>query len=278
MLDFNHLKLLKLKSNDIKDFVFDQYAGLNASQLEDLAKSHFLTSYNSWMLPQIAAHYGRWKLVYNTNKVDSNLTAKANITTPWELGLWKVTTQLKRGSLVKSQVNPEFASYSALVPLILAGVKKYQGVKYSQWDITQETRLVDKNLCEAMFYQPEGVDGLLSKTPYYGIEYERLLQLRVQGLTVKSGKLAGSQQKPTSAWCLRGMRGTELAEVPKLVGTMICQIWVAHPSLRTEYMVLDPNDWDSMPEPLITTDVFKPINTISNSSAISSQNADFPWL
>lgn len=267
--------MLKLKSNDIKDFPFELYAELNSSQLEDLAKSHFLTVYNSWMLPQIGAHYGRWKLVWTEdNKVDSLASAKKNITTKWDLGLWKVCTQLKRGSLVKSQVNPEFASYSALVPLILMGAKKYQGVKYSQWDIKAGTRLVDKNLQEAMFWHPEGIDGLLSGVPCYGLGSERLIELREQGLLVKSGNLAGTKQKPTSAWCLRGMRNTELAEAPKLVGTMLAQIWVAHPSLRTEYMVLDPNDWDSMPEPLITESVFK--STKSNTDT-SPSTYDLPW-
>lgn len=275
MLVFYYLNMLKLKSNDIKDFPFELYAELNSSQLEDLAKSHFLTAYNSWMLPQIGAHYGRWKLVWKDDKVDSNATAKANITTKWDLGLWKVCTQLKRGSLVKSQVNPEFASYSALVPLILMGAKKYQGVKYHQWDIKAGTRLVDKNLQEAMFWYPEGIDGLISGAPCYGLGSERLIELREQGLLIKSGNHAGNKQKPTSAWCLRGMRNTELAEAPKLVGTMITQIWVAHPSLRTEYMILDPNDWDSMPEPLVAESLFTYSKQTNQTPQVEA--SDLPW-
>lgn len=270
--------MLKLRSNTIKDFPFEQYAQLNDSQLEDLAKTHYLTSFNSWMLPQIAAHYGAWELVWNQDKVDSMATAKHNMTTPWDVGLWKVCTKLKRGSLVKSQINPEFASYSALVPLLLMGIKKFKGVPYHKWDITETTLLIDKNLREAMFWQPDDThvdfEGMTPGEIQYGLGSDRLLELREQGLTVKSGPHKGKKQAPTSAWCLRGMQGTELGKCPKLTGTMLTQIWVAHPSLRTEYMILDPNDWDWMPPPLVSTGIFK---TQEISTSISDFECGLPW-
>lgn len=254
--------MLKLKSNHIKDFPFELYRACeNQSQLEDLAKQHYLTSFNSWMLPQIAHYYGNWELKVNSNhKVDVQATAKHNIKTDWEIGLWKVCTQLKRGSLVKSQINPEFASYSALVPLILMGSKKYKGVLYNQWDIQPNCWLIDKNLVEAMLWQPTDEWQSTDMVPgeiQYGLSNDRLLELREIGLTIKSGPAKGQVQNPTSSWCLRGMQGTELNKVPKLVGTMLTQIWVAHPSLRTEYMILDPNNWDWMPPPLVATNIFE---------------------
>lgn len=246
--------MFKLKSNNIEDFPFEEYAKCNDSQLEDLAKSHHLSGYNSWMLPQIGAYYGGWKVTRNAaGKIDPQLTAKENIATPWEIGLWRVCTKLKRSSLVRSQINPEFASYSALVPIILMGLKKYKGIKYSEWDLNEETLLVDKNLREALFWEPQELEIGVAR---YGLGSERLLELREQGLTIKSGAKAGTKYKPTSSWCLRGMRGTELERAPKLVGTMLAQIWVAHPSLRTDYMILDPVDWDWMPPPLIESDIF----------------------
>lgn len=278
-LVFNPLEhMFKLTSNDIKDFPFQDYAKLNPSQCEDLAKSQYITAYNSWMLPQIAAHYGSWTLVWRDGKVDSVATAKKNIVTPWHIGLWKVCTYLKRGSLVKSQINPEFASYSALVPLILMGVKKFQGVLYKHWDITSDTFLVDKNLREAMFWQPDmsrDDHNLRSHELCYGLGSEELLALQRQGLFVRSGPKAGTSLKPTSAWCLRGMRGTGIDKAPKLVGTMLTQIWVAHPSLRTEYMILDPNDWDWMPPPLVTTELFKPE---TKPSKVVDYESDLPWM
>lgn len=270
--------MLKLKSNTIIDFPFELYAKLNDSQLEDLAKAHYLTSLNSWMLPQIAHYYGTWSLVWRDKLVDPLLTAKANIHTDWDVGLWRVVTRLKRGSLVKSQINPEFASYSALVPLILMGAKKYQGVDYSRWDIQENCPLVDANLLEAMLWQPDEShieDEMLAGELAYGLGSKRLLELRAQGLTVKSGPRQGTQQSPTSAWCLRGMQNTELAKAPKLTGTMLCQIWVAHPSLRTEYMILEPNNWDYMPPPLVTGAIFNYETRVSDDTTAVTQ---LPWL
>jgi len=273
--------MLKLKSNTIQDFPFQEYAKCqNPSQLEDLAKAHYLTSFNSWMLPQIAHHYGTWTLVFTAEgKVDPKLTARENIKSQWDIGLWKVCTQLKRGSLVKSQINPEFASYSALVPLILMGSKKYKGIGYNKWDIDSDTFLVDKNLREAMFWQPDDSHAdfpdMIFGELQYAIKPDRLLELREQGLTVKSGPAKGKVQAPTSSWCLKGMRGTELGKAPKLTGTMLTQIWVAHPSLRTEYMVLDPNDWDWMPPPLVSANIFKaPEQTTKQ----TQQEEILPWL
>ena len=275
-----YYQMFKLKSNHIIDFEFEKYADLNDSQLEDQAREHGLVNYNSWMLPQIAHYYGNWKLVYVNKLIDPLLTARQNIESDYDIGLWRVVTRLKRSSLVKSQVDPEFASYSALVPLILMGAKKYQGVKYSQWNIQLNCPLIDENLCQAMLYQPDescSHTDMLPDELCYGLGSERLLELRKIGLTIKSGPRAGTQQSPTSAWCLRGMKNTELATVPKLVATMLTQIWVAHPSLRTEYMILDPNNWDVMPEPLVSAAIFNSEVSGKNGKHSSAANK-LPWL
>jgi len=273
--------MLKLKSNNITDFPFELYARLNDSQLEDLAKTHHLTTYNSWMLPQIGSYFGSWRLVFKDNLVDCAATARHNIVTDYDIGLWRVATKLKRGSLVKSQVNPEFASYSALVPLILMGAKKFQGINYSRWNITESCPLIDKNLLEAMLWQPDESHlelDLLPNEICYGLGPERLLELRDQGLTIKSGLRAGTKQSPTTAWCLRGMQNTELGKAPKLVGTMLTQIWVANPSLRTEYMVLEPNDWDLMPNPLVQGAIFRHEYVAGTDLGSDNAPCNLPWL
>jgi hypothetical protein len=72
--------------------------------------------------------------------------------------------------------------------------------------------------------------------------------------------------------------------VPELAQTMIAQIWCAHPSNRTKYMVLDPKNWDAIPAPLISSDIFGS-GTGGNISSgglpkrkSSGDNPDFPWL
>ena len=256
---------MRLQKQDIKHFPFQEYKGLGSEALELLAQEHKLTNLNSWMLPQILAHYGSWDLVWNNGKVDSNATAKKNITSDWHLGLWQVCTKLKRGSLVKIQSSPIGVNYSSLVPLILAGVKRHQDVKYMQWDIKPDSKLVHKELLEAMF-----VDKF-----YCDLGSERLMDIRRQGLMVKSGAKMGSYSPAVSKWALTGIQDTELHEVPKLAATILTQIWVADPSLRTNLMVLDLQDWDLMPKPLIEQDIF--IHESNKSVHSTAEVFDLPW-
>jgi len=241
--------MFKTKSNHITDFPFQDYADIeNNTELATIAQTHRLSNHNSWMLPQIAAHYGGWKLVMQGDKVCPKATARANMTTPWHVGLWRVVTQLKRSSLVASQNLPESVNYSAVVPIVLMGIKRFQGVPYGSWNLDPQSTLVEKRLLEAMFWRDPVVDSLGS---------EELLRIRELGLTVKSGDRMGTQNRATNQWCLRGVGLTALGSTPALVQTMLTQIWVCHPSLRTNYMILDPNRWDHMPEPLIQAEVLE---------------------
>lgn len=240
--------MIKLKTQDIKSYPFEEYHKLNKTQLEALTTEHGISAFSSWMLPQIVAYYGTWQPVVVDGKIDPMQTAKQNIQTPWEIGLWRVSTQLKRGSLVRMQSRPEYANYSALVPLILCGQKKYAGVPYSRWNVEESCPLVDEALLEAMLWRDDDV---------YGLGSERILEIRTQGLTIKSGPKMGQVQKPTGQWCLKGIKDTEYVSVPTLAATMLSQIWVAHPTLRSEYMILDPYNWDRMPPPLVSAEIFK---------------------
>ena len=261
--------MIKLKTQDIRAYPFEEYQKLNKTQLEAATTEHYISAFSSWMLPQIVAYYGTWQPVLESGKINPMQTAKRNISTPWEIGLWRVSTQLKRGSLVKMQSRPEYANYSALVPLILCGQKKYAGVPYSQWDLQEACPVVDEALLEAMLWRDDDV---------YGLGSERVLEIRTQGLTIKSGAKMGQVQKPTSQWCLKGIKDTEYASVPALAATMLSQIWVAHPTLRSEYMVLDPYDWDRMPPLLVTTEIFKQPDPKSSQKRKAVDSGDYlPW-
>jgi hypothetical protein len=252
------------RSNNITEFPFQDYATLNNTELESLAEQHNLRVWNSWMLPQILAYFGSLD-VYRNDKgfLDPRTIAVKNMgKDPWKIGLWRVCTKLKRSSLVKTQNTAAFANYSALVPLILAGFKKHQDIPYSQWDREAVELFVDANLYSAMTCEmPE-------------LTTARKLELREQGLTIKSGPKAGQLGNPISSWKLQGIKSTEIGDLPALATTMLGQIWVAHPSLRSKYMILDPNDWDAMPEPLIavTPDVVEPKKFHSSNSGV-----DLPW-
>jgi len=58
----------------------------------------------------------------------------------------------------------------------------------------------------------------------------------------------------------------------------MCQIWVAHPSLRTDMMVLDPSVWDNMPQPLVTGETFGGLGSTEKTNVKMPQvDTKLPW-
>jgi hypothetical protein len=239
--------MLKLKRNELKQIPFERYATLNAVQLLEQVEQDQLGLLNHWMLPQILHHFGTWQAVpLDDHLLDPKATAKLNMTDDWDIGLWRVCTQVKRGAIVPNQSSESGRHYSQLVPLILAGQKRYRGVHYSRWSTQGLAGLVHKELLEVMLYDGDCLT----------LGSEELLQIREQGLTFRSGPKAGQQNKPTSQWKLHGLAKTPFLGAPTLLSTVLCQIWVAHPSLRSDLMILDPKNWDDMPKPLVTEEIF----------------------
>lgn len=248
--------------NDIKVFPFQEYNGLSEVEREKKAEAQCLTAHNSWMLPQMLAFFGSFKAVRQEDGLFSPLQIlKDNIgNDPWAQGLYIVVTRLKRSSLVKAQIAAAFTDYSALTPLILAGLKKYKSIKYSEYIREELQHIMDKNLYDAMTCE------------YDPISRDRLLDLREIGLTTQTGPKAGQVSNPLSKWCPTGVKHTEIGELPKLAQTMLTQIWVAHPSIRSSLAVLDPKNWDEMPEPLMSD---APLATKNTKEVIVEK---MPWM
>jgi hypothetical protein len=260
--------MFKPKTHNIVDFPFEAYCEAKTSEeLVQIAQTHRLSNHNSWMLPQIAAHYGTWTPVTVEDKICSRQTARKNMTTPWHVGLWRAVTQLKRSALVATQNLSHSVNYSAVVPIVLMGLKRYQGVPYSRWNLKAGDTLIEQKLLEAMLWRNDQI---------YHLDKSELLKIREIGLTVKSGDRMGTVAKATNQWCLRGVGLTVLGPVPPLVQTMLCQIWVCHPSLRTNYMILDPYNWDAVPVPLIEHEVLdRQISTVKTNP--SQSFSPLPW-
>lgn len=255
-----------LKSNNIKDFPFEEAATLGSKELESWAdETVHLTAHNSWMLPQIHGYFGNFTVTKNADGLyDSKALLATNIgSDPWGSGLWRCVTQLKRSSLVKSQNTPAGARYSALVPIILSGIKEAQGIPYSKWSKDFLVHVMGSSL------------HLAATAEVPTTTRSRTLAIRQQGLTQVSGKTPGASKSPLSTWTLKGIKDTEWGHLPPYTLTMLAQIWVAHPSLRTSNMILDPNDWDSMPPVLIEEDAL--ITPKSSQKYASTKGADTPW-
>lgn len=98
----------------------------------------------------------------------------------------------------------------------------------------------------------------------------------------RSGKSAGQLKSAETTWSLNGISDTELGHLPKLTQSILAQIWLAHPSHRTGLMILNPNNWDDLPEPLIVNNVFKtpepqeiaPLKQTTNETAKTL----LPWM
>lgn len=214
----------------------------------------------SWILPQLQAYIADTMTLVKdkTGKYDALASIKGWIQTDDEAvnnyrkGMAILAKFPRRGAFVKAQFSEEMKNYSAVVPLMLAPFKKYRGIGYESWSLKGLNSMVDDKLYEAMVCEvPEG----LTK--------DELLGIRELGLQVASNP--GESRNPTKTHRLYGIKDTKLGRLPDLAVTMLTQIWVCSPHIRTEYMVCDPTHWDAMPEPLLTIEVFEERETITKS-------------
>lgn len=255
-----------IKKQDIKTLPLQELANKNLEEVAIWCDHNGLPHLHTWTLAQMVAHFGTWTLVKHDGVIDCLETLKQNIgDDKWKVGLWKLT-RIKRSCLLTSQVKaPE---YGAFTPLILMGFKRMQGVPYEAWrNATGLEHILEPDLYDAVVLDDYSCCGLGS---------DRLLELRAEGLKVRTGPKAGSSKNPESTWSLTGLKGTELQGFPKLTQTMLTQCWLAHPKHRTPYMILDPEDWDSMPQPLSTAEIFKPAP--EQKRVVREDTAELPWM
>ena len=252
------------KKQDLDHIDWKQVVGFTDTELEEFARNH-LQPHQQWILPQALASFGSWTLAKQGNKILVRETIKLNChNDPKQQGLWRLT-RIQRASLIKSQTQaPEYAQFT---PLILAGFKRFQGVPYQSWRGLDDLDLV---------MEPRLLEAVQVDCPSLGSD--ELLEIRHQGLMNKTGQKAGSLKPAETTWSLTGIRNTQIGHLPKLTQTMLTQIWLAHPSKRTNLMILDPMDWDRMPEPLIQMELFE--STVQAVDKFKSQDNSklLPWL
>jgi hypothetical protein len=239
--------MLQLKKLHIEELPLNEIATMTETELESWCEKNAVNRMGSWLLPQLVAGFGAWTLVKTNGVLDVRATLKQNCEQSlYNQALWRLSRIPRTCLLTKQIALPE---YAVLTPLILAGFKRMQGVSYSSWRNCENLEyILEPRLFEAATAVCPGLDALGS---------ERLLEIRTQGLTTRSGAKAGQLKSPESTWSLTGIADTEIGHLPKLTQTMLTQIWLAHPSHRSSMMILDPEDWDRLPEPLLANNVFK---------------------
>lgn len=257
------------KKQEIHSIDFTGTEGLSLEGWETWAESVSLSHLHTWLLPQLVAWYGNWTLVYttedqsthnesthnestHTHVIDCLATVKANCPDPKSRAFYMLS-RIKRSLLLATQTKSP--DYATLTPLIMMGQKRMQGIDYETWRNSSGLQyMLEPRLFSAVVLGSEDLETCGS------LGSSRLLEIQKQGLTTKSGKTAGSIKPARSTWSLSGIQDTEIGHLPKLTQTILTQCWLAHPELRTPYMILDLQDWDRMPQPLTTNDIFKAVH------------------
>lgn len=261
----NKLTISKL---DLDHVPFEAFVDTDDEGRELLAKSLAFQNHSSWLLPQLIAKFSTWTPI-KSSTVEGKYSPRDTIINAVGnderlKGMYLVACKLNRSALIKGQTNPANANYCSLVPLILSAYKRFNDIPYSAWDRDELKYIIDKNLLKAVTFFP--ADHVLDFTT------EQLLQFREHGLTIRTGPKAGQTKNILATWTLTGLQGTPLDGFPSLVTTMLSQIWVAHPSVRTNLMILDPINLDNMPSPLIDTDIG--ISSVIRKKPVTE---DLPW-
>lgn len=227
------------------------------SRVEEFYKTYSLAS-KPWFYPQAVARVAKWTLSRSGDKFDGKALVVNNVKTDWDKGLYWILMSDKR-ALVKQYQNTQYCS---LTPLIMSAFKTMQGIRYSDW--TNVHYIIN----------PQLLDACNSIIPEYTLE--ELIQFRSLGLVTQTGNSAGVTKNAITTYGIYGLTKEledgrpGLGSLPQLTRMMLLQTWCAHPSVRSKYSILDPNNWDNMPDPLIVEDVVTPPSK-------SKLNIVMPW-
>lgn len=240
------------EGNQEEDFPFippsDEYIEEQILEARKIAFAKFAEKYDfkgnaSWLLPQLTAFIAKMPLPKQTNGlIDSYGYFKQFGENDFLKGIHAFCTHSIRGDIVQKQYSPESRNYSALVPLLMMPHKKFNDVPYAAWSLDGLNKIMDHQLYAAMTCEFDKAD----------VTNAELLSMRQAGMQYKTGKGAGTFRNPATSHKVYSLPAP-FSKLPWLASVMLFQIWVAHPSHRTEYMVLDWKNWDNMPTPLIET-------------------------
>jgi len=247
-------------------------ADILAKHTTERMKVDFINKYGiplhiDWILEQAITLIGNMPVTRNSNGLISGTRFKYdNFKTPWLRGLFLFLMINTKSVYLKLQYKAPHKHFGALVPFIMYAHKLVKGTMYSEWDRDEIHEVVHSDLATAMTYEmPE-------------FSRDRLLQLRTEGLTIKSGVGVGQLKNAITTHKLNtSVTDTDWNQVPSLVQVILTQIWMAHPDNRTKYMILDINEWDKMPGSLVPREVVsKPILT---TQVVKKSNSpiDTPW-
>lgn len=247
-----------------QEFLLGKQADARKIATTEFIERNRLKGNASWFLPQLVAYIAKIPLVTTPEGLISSKDYLMELMNDdYRKGIWALCTHSLRGDLVDKQYLPENSSYCSLVPLLLMPHKKFNNIKYSSWDRTKLSNLIDPNLYKAMTVEFDVTD-----TP------AELLRIRNKGLVVQTGKTAGSIRNAMTTHRMYALSG-DYRDLPWLAQAMLFQIWCAHPVNRSELMILDWKNWDNMPEPFASGDIFQEYS--KPKTKVIKVATDLPW-
>lgn len=225
--------------------------------LEDFATKFGLKKSSDWFFSQALGKFGQLRLAKNeAGLYSAKKLFLDHISGNDELyALVQLFKHPQRSMLLEKQTDVKNRNFCSLVPIVMSAFKKFHNVGYEEWDPSELFGITEPNLVKAM---------LLKELP--DLTVEEVLEERDLALTVKSGTAAGTRRNITTTYTLYFNAGSPIHELPTLARHMMCQTWCAHPSNRTEFMILNPLKWDDMPQPLVSVDVVRTIPSHRNSN------------
>lgn len=230
---------------------------LNFTEYADNAEKAFNNKEIKWK-PAFAASFldhtlpifATVKLQYTNGKVSAtdtfnSLLEHEMITTPNGemfapniLQLIRLLYFTKRGDyILGSQIRS--SRLASFTPLFLYAHKLYNDVPYSSWDKEDPRMFVFLGtVLEEIIRKDFEVPNLSA---------DQIVAHREAALTFKTGQKAGTMEKPYNYKCaINEINGLQL---PRTAIMMILQLWLANSAVRnTSSMILDPLDWDNVPE------------------------------
>lgn len=263
MGDFDESKI-SLDADERKDI----WAAARVETTKKFIDKYKLQFELDWLMPQLMAYFGTWKAVADEDgKYSAASTMNANIVgDDYATGALLLALQprgdfftLGSTSKLRAPMAHYKSPYNCMVPLVLAGFKLYQNIKYSAWDRERIGLLVHADLSEAMLCEmPE-------------LSMVERLEIRNMAITDRTGARAGIPNNPATCAKLNHLQETAVASLPKIAKYWTTQTWAAHVNNFTPLQILDAENWDLRPEALVQHEILR-------KTAVSSvQTAEVEW-
>jgi hypothetical protein len=147
--------------------------------------------------------------------------------------------QVSRSQLIALKLTDRrVLDYNTAVPLFMSAYKLYDDIGYEEWD--KEDKFIK-------YFLGKPLEGLYELDDWELPSDFDIDQARIDSQTSASGAKAGETEPPTS-YKFNTAKWTPTITRKDMIGRMTLQTWAYNVEYRHDKMILDPWNWDNMPE------------------------------